>query len=381
MSTPPSIQLTLYAGNMVLSAVPSFVAEAWQSLAVTYSDEAPAAFQLTFHADRNQQLQSDYSLVSCGLLRPGNRLAATVTLNGQPQIVMDGFITNQELSHTTSFGASTLSITAEDVSILMDLHQVSDQYPGLTDALIVAKVLAPYIVFGIMPLVVPPLTTLVSDPFYYVPKQDSTDRAYLQQLAQPYAFVFCVRPGPSVGVNTAYWGPPLRMMAAQPALTVNVGPASNVQSMSFTHRAATATFVHGFVDDDELDVVLPVVTIAGSRTPALATQSALPSDFPLIRSEQFSDDRPTAVRAYVEAQATTDRSLDDVVVCQGQLDVLRYGALLQAPGVVGVRGVGVTYDGLYYVQQVTHRVSRASYTQEFTLKREGVGTTVSSVAV
>jgi len=46
---------------------------------------------------------------------------------------------------------------------------------------------------------------------------------------------------------------------------------------------------------------------------------------------------------------------------------------------VGVRGVGSTYDGLYYVQSVTHRIRPGSYKQSFTLTREGVGSTVPRV--
>jgi hypothetical protein len=41
--------------------------------------------------------------------------------------------------------------------------------------------------------------------------------------------------------------------------------------------------------------------------------------------------------------------------------------------VVGLRGVGYSYDGLYYVQQVAHTIERGSYRQRFNLQREGLG--------
>jgi len=382
MSSPgPSIQLALYAGTTALSPVPSFLAEALQQVQATYSDAAPGVFQLTFHADRNLAFQSDYSLLSSSLLRPGTRIAATVSLNGSMQVLLDGFITTQELSHTTSFGASTLSVNAQDVSVLMDLDEVSDQYPALGDPTIVALVLAKYAVFGIVPEVIPPPTLFLSDPLYQVPQQNATDRAYIQQLAQPYGYVFFVSPGPVLGANTAYWGPPPRIGVPQKALSVNVGPFSNVESISFTHDALSASLVYGWLQDAEIDDVVPVVTATGLRLPPLAAQPALLSDLPMVRTAQFTDGRPITVEALVESQAYTDMSTDNVVVGQGQLDVLRYGAILQAPGVVGVRGVGATYDGLYYVQSVTHQVSRSSYKQQFTLKREGVMTTTTSVVV
>ena len=43
----------------------------------------------------------------------------------------------------------------------------------------------------------------------------------------------------------------------------------------------------------------------------------------------------------------------DSVSGNGSLDVLRYGRVLKARGLVGVRGAGIAYDGLYYVQSVT----------------------------
>jgi hypothetical protein len=377
----PSIQLRLYAGAMTLSPVPEAVAEAWQSLEVTQTDEAPGALQMTFHADRNLSLEPDYDLLSSSVLRTGGRIGATISLNGQTIVLFDGFITNQELSHTTSFGASTISVIAQDVSVMMDLHHISYQYPGMLDPAIVAYVLTRYAIFGVVPMIVPPLSALILDPLLDVPAQNSTDRAYLQQLAQPYGHVFFVRPALTIGLNTAYWGPPPRFTAPQPALSVNVGPASNVERISFTHDGLSASLVLGEVQDEETDEVFPVITTSGMRLPPFAARPAWLYDLPLVSSNLFGDPRPTTPRALVEAQANTDRSTDNVVVGQGQLDVLHYGSILEAPGVVGVRGVGETYDGNYYVQRVTHRISRGSYKQEFTLKREGVGTTVSSVTV
>ena len=59
----------------------------------------------------------------------------------------------------------------------------------------------------------------------------------------------------------------------------------------------------------------------------------------------------------------------------------RYGGLLKARGLVGVRGLGFTYDGLYYVQSVTSSVTRKGFTQKFTATREGTGSTVPVVRV
>jgi hypothetical protein len=60
------------------------------------------------------------------------------------------------------------------------------------------------------------------------------------------------------------------------------------------------------------------------------------------------------------------------VTGSGQLDVARYGRVLKPRKLVGVRGAGSTYDGVYYVKSVTHDLKRGQYKQSFTLAREGV---------
>jgi hypothetical protein len=56
----------------------------------------------------------------------------------------------------------------------------------------------------------------------------------------------------------------------------------------------------------------------------------------------------------------------------GSLDVVRYGRILRARMLVGVRGAGTAYDGLYYVDSVTHNLKRGEYKQSFTLSRDGL---------
>ena len=57
----------------------------------------------------------------------------------------------------------------------------------------------------------------------------------------------------------------------------------------------------------------------------------------------------------------------------------RYRGVLQARRLVGVRGAGPAFDGLYYVKGVTHRIKRGEYKQDFTLTRNGLVSTVPTV--
>ena len=62
----------------------------------------------------------------------------------------------------------------------------------------------------------------------------------------------------------------------------------------------------------------------------------------------------------------------DAVSATGKLDVARYGTILRARGMVGVRGAGLAYDGVYYVKSVTHDIKAGEYMQSFTLTRNGL---------
>ena len=65
---------------------------------------------------------------------------------------------------------------------------------------------------------------------------------------------------------------------------------------------------------------------------------------------------------------------------QRRFDVVRYGHILKARQLVGVRGTGLAYDGLYYVKSVTHKIKRGEYKQSFELSRNGLISTVPRVA-
>jgi hypothetical protein len=124
---------------------------------------------------------------------------------------------------------------------------------------------------------------------------------------------------------------------------------------------------------------IPIATITSTRIPSLAANPALLYDFPYVRTTLFQHQGMNVVQAYALAQGITDLSTDKVVTGKGSLDALRYGQVLQAPGVVPVRGVGATFDGYYYVQKVSHEINRDGWTQSFQLQREGLGSTITTV--
>jgi hypothetical protein len=369
---PAGVQLTLLIGPTVAVPAPPPVVEALDRVEVTHSDEGRSGFQITFNAGRGGPTgTADYPLLSLPVFKPFNRVIVVLTFGAIPAVLMDGVITHQQLAPSNDPGASTLTVTGEDVSLMMDLEEKSVEHPAQDETAIALKLIGSYAQYGLIPTVIPPTVIDPPLPIERVPVQQATDRAYLAQTAARHGYVFYVSPGPAPFTNTAYWGPPVRAGVPQRALSVNLGPQTNVERLSFRNDGLAPTLVSGQVQDRQSNQAMPVQTVASTRPP-LSSLPAWLVNQPNVRRTQLRQSGLTATQALARAQGITDAS-SDAVVAEGELDGLRYAGILQARGLVGLRGAGLSYDGLYYVKRVTHLVRREQYTQRFTLTREGVG--------
>jgi hypothetical protein len=378
------IRLTLLAGANVPAPVPPALIDALESVEVSHSDSERSGFQIHFRVGRVGQGgagdQKDYALLSSPKLATNNRVILVVHFGALPKVLMDGVITHQQLAPGTEPGTSTLTVTGEDLTLVMDQENRQAEHPAQGEMVIVFKILGRYSRFGLIPAVIPPKTFDVPVPTQRIPVQSGTDLAYLREMAGRHGYVFYVKPGPAPFTNSAYWGPPIRFGTPQHALTVGMGHFANVDSIHFENDALQPTLVSGKVQDGKTNKVSPVVINATRRLP-LAKNSVLTTQRKNARKVQFRGSGLTLAQARGRAQAMTDESMDRVVTVTGDLDTLRYGHVLEARKLVGLRGVGQTYDGLYYVKSVTHRLRQGAYTQSFTLTREGWGTTVPRVFV
>jgi hypothetical protein len=369
--------LSLLIGPTVPVPAPLNFMESFERARVTHNDEGRSGFQLTFRVGRTSADLLDYALLTNPLLRTMNRVVMLVTFNAMPQVLMDGIITDQQFSPGSGPGQSTLTVTGEDVSVMMDLEERSAEHPAQPEAVIALKIIATYAQYGLIPMVIPPPSIDVPLPTERTPVQQGTDLEYLQAMAERFGYVFYVRPGPVPLTNTAYWGPPVRTGVPQRAISINMGPNSNADIPSFRYDALATTFVEGQVQDRLANQTLPVQTFASTRLP-LASQPAWATQ-PRARRRQFRQSGLNTMQAFTRAQAETDASTDRVVEVNGDLDAARYEALLQPRALVGLRGAGYSYDGLYYVKSVTHNISLGEYRQSFVLRREGLGSITPAV--
>jgi hypothetical protein len=369
------VNLTLLIGPTVpLPATPD-IAEALQSVSVTQNDEGRSGFQIVLQVGRTGPTDLlDYRLLLNPLLRPFSRVILMVLFNGMPRVLIDGLITNQQFSPGSAPGTATLTLTGEDVSVAMDMEKKRAEWPAMSEMVIANVIIGSYAQYGLVPMVIPPPTIDQPLPIERTPVQQGTDLDYLKTMAQRFGFVFYVEPGPVPGVNTAYWGPPKRAGLPQRALTVNQGPEMNVDSVNFTYNGMAPTIVMDEVQDRLTNTSMPVMTFVSLRLPPLAAMPALPFQLPNVRTSLLEQGAGLSIiEAYARAQGITDKSVDNVVTAQGELDALRYGDVLTPRGIVGLRGAGFTYDGLYYVKSVSHSISKGQFKQRFNLSREGTG--------
>jgi hypothetical protein len=371
------ISLQLFIGPLSFAPAPDFIIQSIKSIEVIDNDNGRDGFQISFNAGRSSRNDLDDPLVSSPLLKPFTRVIIMVNFGIIQRVLIDGIITLHQYSPSDSPGKSTFTVTGVDYSILMDMVDFPEMHPAQPDYVIVNKIILRY---GLLPIVIHPPQINVPNPLRHIPTKLGTDYAYILQLAQKYHFIFCVEPTDTPGVNNAYWGPSVRAGVPQRAITVDMGPATNVSSpINFQNNALLPRMVFGLIQD-ELTQNTPIpVIVPMPLPPYCASEPAHIFNIPHVKSKITC--RPAkgdVLNAYIQAYGEVDAS-KDVITATGKLDTLRYGDILRARGIVSVRGVGYTHDGLYYVKSVTHRIERGSYTQDFSLTREGNGSIVPGV--
>ncbi|HEV3468479.1 MAG TPA: hypothetical protein VG148_04105 [Pyrinomonadaceae bacterium] len=360
------VRLILLLGQAVPLPAPPEALAAFVRAEVTNDAQGGDGFQLTFALGKSQPL--DYDLLQGGALSPSARVIIGVLLGPVPEVLIDGIITHQQHAPSAEPGQSTLTVTGKDVSVMLDLEEKDENYENQPDFLIVTRLLAAYAQYGLVPQVTP--TTDVPIMLQRIPGQHGTDLRFIRQMAERNGFVFYVEPL-TFGVNTAYWGAENRLSVPQPALTLGPGPSANVKSLHFSNDALAPVGTRGTFVEPITKTAIPVPPLPSLRVPPLAASPAPPMRTVQMRDTSKQNPAQAATSALAAAMNTPDP-----VTGTGELDGVRYGHVLRARRLVGVRGVGLTYDGNYYVRRVTHQITRGEYKQSFTISREGTGATL-----
>lgn len=372
------VHLTLLVGPAVPVPVPQSVLDALTQVEVVAQDEAAGAFTLQFTLAVRSPLHTLF-LLSGGAVIPLLRVIVVATVNGTPEVLVDGVVTKTEVVPGADQRHTTLQVTGDDLTTVMQKLEFSGlpglPYPAMPAEAIVALILTKYAFLGIVPTVIPSIAIDVPIPTDRIPSQQGSDLEYVRTLADRVGYVFYLDPGPVPGMSRAYWGPKVKVGVPQPALNVDMDAASNVESLSFSYDGNARSLPIVYVQNEQTKVPLPIpIPDIGPLNPPLGLVDPPPQKFrELPETAKYSP-----VRAMLLGMAEAAKSAD-TVTGNGSLDVARYGRVLKPRQLVGVRGAGPAFDGLHYVTQVRHTIRRGEFKQSFSLSRKGLLSTVPAV--
>jgi hypothetical protein len=348
------VKLSLYIGPVPQPA-PRALLDALVEVTVDNgSGDAQSGFELKFELPPRSPLRTLFLISGGGGGVPLMRVALHANLDGVGQVVVKG----------------------KDLSALMDvIHIPGLPYPAMPPSVRVLVILAKYAALGVIPMVIPSLTDEVPLPTQRIPQQQGSDYAYVRQLAAQAGYVFYLEPGPAPGTSKAYWGPEIRVGAPQPALNTGMDALTNVEELSFEfdreRKKLPIVYFQEPVSKAPIGIPIPDVT---PMNPPLGLVPPLPP-----RIEQLTETAHLSVLGALATGLAFVARHSDSVFGRGRLDVTRYGRLLKSRQLVGVRGAGLPFDGLYYVSRVTHEIRRGSYKQGFELARNALISTVPTV--
>lgn len=370
------IHLTLLVGPAVPVPAPRLVLDALRSVEVTVNDTGPSVFQLRFALDKRSPLETFFLLSAGATPIPILRVIVMVTVGGAASVLIDGVVTQQQVLPGSDASHSTLSITGEDLTVLMRQIDFSGfPFPATPAEGQVGLMLLKYAWLGIVPMVIPSVMVDVPIPTSQIPSQRGTDYDYINELADQVGYVFYLEPQSTPGMSIGYWGPQIKVGPPQPALSVNMDALTNCEQLSFTfdnqRRETPAVIVYNELSKVPIPIPIPNIT---PLSPPLGLVE--PLSFKLKPIEGVA--KYSVPKAVMVGMAKAARSAD-AVKGEGSLDVLRYGRVLQPRKLVGVRGAGMAFDGLHYVKSVTHQITRGEYKQRFSLVRNGLISTLQRV--
>ena len=319
-----------------------------------------AATTCTLKLDTLRDEQGEWLVQDQGLFAPWKKLLIEAQFGERRQEVMRGYIRDLQADHPLEMADSSVTVRGQDDSMLLDREHIrrvwSTEDAQMTDGQIAEQIAQDH---GLRADTEPGLRNATLS-------QDDTSIEFLQQRAMANGFELFLRDG-----VLHFYAPRL---TEQPQATILVYAGLSTNCLSFQvrfdgHKPDSVRVVRGADTgvDPEFAVLEPNRPLLGT-TPADSRSRGL-------NNFEWSMNRPRgATRA--EADARAQAAANDnawKISANGELDGALYGHVLLSHATVEVDGVGSTYGGKYYVDEVTHLFSRDGYRQRFKLLRNAIG--------
>lgn len=295
-----------------------------------------------------------------GVFVPWKRIRIDACFGPYSEEVMRGYIRDLKADYPEDMSSATVDVQGQDESLLLDREHLHAAFSSAdrpkTDGQIATKLAKDY---GFKAKTDPGLTNQAIH-------VDTTPVKFLLDRAEANGFELLIRAG------TLHFRAPQLAGKPQPAIMVYAGASSNCLSFSVTRDGHKPDEVSVSRASDSgagirHKIVRPNLAVLG-RTPAGSEGMGLPPF-------QWAMNRPRGA-GYAEAAARAQAKANEnawKIHAEGELDGALYGHVLLSHETVTVDGVGETYGGLYYVDEVVHTFSAEGYRQRFKLLRNATG--------
>jgi len=351
-----------YTLTIAMAPMPPPLLEAVQEIEVECSLDEASVLRIRFGVTKT--LIGDWSILDLDPFRPFVPIGVRVQRGlGPPEAIVNGYITEHNVTYSEEAGGSTLEVTGMDATLLMNLQEMVKPWPNMPDSAVAAAIFGMH---AIIPRVDPTAPVLIEPEGTTI--QRGTDIRFLRRLARRNGFDCYVQPEPLSGLDVGYFKARSLFGLPQAVLSVGFGADTNVHDFRVRYELAKPTAA--------LAVGLDVPT--KSPQPALAPvalefpqglEGTLLREIPPSLVRPADTGLPRTGDLQKSIQAAVDRSAR-AVVAEGTvgLDV----PVLRPGGLVNIRGAGRLYNGSYYVTRVRHTISQGHYEQRFEAERNAV---------
>lgn len=294
-------------------------------------------------------------------IRPWAPIEILATFGARQAPVFQGFIRQVQVEFPEQQGAATVTVTAQDTSLLLDRTQRTQRWGDdvpVSDRDIVTRIL--------QEANIPPLDTPGEGHTELVVNQNETDIKFLKKRARENAYDLFFREG------KLYFGPMRFDRGAQPTILVYAGTDTHCVRFSLDddgHHPDTVVYEIATDEGPETreQSVAPDLPMLGERRVSEASGQQGEFAWRMSREGQTNDSH---ARTRAQAQAN-EESLK--IRANGELDGTLYGHVLLPGDPVGIDGIGDKFSGNWYVVKVEHRFDANGYLQSFELARNAYG--------
>jgi phage protein D len=347
------------------TAVGSDFYDALSSVEVEENADMPDALRLRFPVSTKDK---DLTWVNDPKLQPFANVAVVITdEKGATQCIFDGYVLAAKVHLEAGITASTLEVTGQDASVLMQLEEKSREFVGMTHG-DVANTLFGEHGFGTAahnseddsPAATEETHTLM---------QRGSDLEFLQRLARRTSRWCRVACGATAGDRVGYFAPP--HLEGDPVLVLNLNDAEKrqVKALDFVWDVARPNKVAAqqaslsdteAVKADTGDSGLPALDARDLRTFAGRDRTVM------LTAAADDPELPGRARAVL-------RDAGWFASCEGTANLAVTKIVLRAADLVTIEGVGKLLSGKHLVRRVRHTITADSHEMAFTLIRNAVG--------